>query len=145
MGVRREPKVAARRAEVPECFPWCPHVVARKLPMILGDVCAYPRFAGNPVVDQFGIRAYIGAPLIDMTGTVLGTVCVVDVRAAPVGPGRPGLHQGPGHEDDRDHQPAQELVLATWAATRNCDALGARTPTHSSGYIAMTSSSMHYP
>jgi len=64
---------------------WCPHVVARRLPMVLGDVCAYPRFAGNPVVDQFGIRAYMGAPLIDLTGTVLGTVCVVDVEQRPWG------------------------------------------------------------
>jgi hypothetical protein len=51
--------------------------------MILGDVCAYPRFAGSPVVDQLGIRAYMRAPLIDVTGTVLGTVCVVDVEQRP--------------------------------------------------------------
>jgi GAF domain-containing protein len=59
---------------------WCPHVVALKLARVLDDVYAYPRFSGNPVVDQFGIRAYMGAPLIDSTGTVLGTVCVVDTE-----------------------------------------------------------------
>lgn len=59
---------------------WCPHVVARRKPLILDDVCDYPRFAGNPVVDQFNIRAYMGAPLIDQTGTAIGTVCVVDTR-----------------------------------------------------------------
>lgn len=68
---------------------WCPHVVVRRLPLVLDDVCDYPRFAGNPVVDEFGIRSYLGAPLIDRTGTTLGTICVVDLEPRPWG--RPGL------------------------------------------------------
>lgn len=68
---------------------WCPHVVSRKLPLVLDDVCDYPRFAGNPVVDEFGIRSYIGAPLIDSSGTALGTICIVDREPRPWG--RPGL------------------------------------------------------
>jgi GAF domain-containing protein len=57
---------------------FCPHVVARRKALVLDDVYAYPRFAGNPVVDEIGVRAYLGAPLIDDDGTVLGTVCAVD-------------------------------------------------------------------
>ncbi|MEU2623741.1 GAF domain-containing protein [Streptomyces sp. NPDC007157] len=68
---------------------FCPHVVVRRKALVLEDVCDYPRFAGNPVVDEFGIRSYLGAPLIDSTGTALGTVCVVDVEPRPWG--RPGL------------------------------------------------------
>lgn len=68
---------------------WCPHVVSRRLPLVLDDVCDYPRFAGNPIVDEFGIRSYVGAPLIDKTGTALGTICVVDMEPRPWG--RPGL------------------------------------------------------
>jgi GAF domain-containing protein len=68
---------------------FCPHVVVRRKALVLEDVCDYPRFAGNPVVDEFGIRSYLGAPLIDSTGTVLGTVCVVDVEPRPWG--KPGL------------------------------------------------------
>ncbi|BCL14645.1 GAF domain-containing protein [Micromonospora sagamiensis] len=56
---------------------FCPHVVARRRALVLEDVCAWPRFAGNAVVDQLGIRTYMGAPLIDHTGTALGTICVV--------------------------------------------------------------------
>lgn len=67
----------------------CPHVVARKLPLVLDDVCDYPRFVGNPYIDEFGIRSYVGAPLIDKTGTALGTVCFVDLEPRPWG--RPGL------------------------------------------------------
>jgi GAF domain-containing protein len=59
---------------------WCPHVVVRRLALVLDDVCAYPRFAGNPVIDEIGIRAYLGAPLIDRTNTTLGTICVVDTQ-----------------------------------------------------------------
>ncbi|MFC4334452.1 GAF domain-containing protein [Salininema proteolyticum] len=68
---------------------YCPHVVVRKKALVLEDVCDYPRFAGNPVVDEIGIRSYLGAPLIDENGKALGTVCVVDTEPRPWG--RPGL------------------------------------------------------
>ncbi|MFL0026052.1 GAF domain-containing protein [Streptomyces sp. NBUL23] len=57
---------------------WCPEVVARKKALPLHDVHASPRFSGNHVVDAVGIRSYFGAPLIHGSGTVLGTVCVID-------------------------------------------------------------------
>jgi GAF domain-containing protein len=66
-------------------YGFCPHVVVRRKALVLEDVCDYPRFAGNPVVDEFGIRSYLGAPLIDSTGMVLGTVCVVDIEPRPWG------------------------------------------------------------
>lgn len=68
---------------------YCPYVVVRRKALVLDDVCDYPRFAGNPVVDEIGTRSYLGAPLIDRTGVALGTVCVVDVEPRPWG--RPGL------------------------------------------------------
>ncbi|MEU6372908.1 GAF domain-containing protein [Streptomyces sp. NPDC046909] len=64
---------------------FCPHVVVRRKALVLEDVRDYPRFAGNPVVDEFGIRSYLGAPLIDSTGMVLGTVCVADIEPRPWG------------------------------------------------------------
>jgi GAF domain-containing protein len=74
---------------LPRDHGFCPHVVVRRRALVLEDVGEYPRFAGNPVVDEFGIRSYLGAPLIDGTGMVLGTVCVVDVEPRPWG--REGL------------------------------------------------------
>lgn len=56
---------------------YCPHVVERRTALPLDDVMSYPRFAGNPVVDALDVRSYLGAPLIDDDGLVLGTVCVV--------------------------------------------------------------------
>lgn len=68
---------------------YCPHVVVRRKALVLDDVCAYPRFAVNPVVNSIGVRAYMGAPLIDRTGTTLGTICVVNTEESNWG--RPGL------------------------------------------------------
>ncbi|MEV7689636.1 GAF domain-containing protein [Streptomyces bungoensis] len=81
------------RPEVGRVLPrdhgFCPHVAVRRKALVLEDVGDYPRFAGNAAVDEFGVRSYLGAPLIDSTGTVLGTVCVADVR--PRSWGKPGL------------------------------------------------------
>ncbi|HLV73105.1 GAF domain-containing protein [Actinomadura hallensis] len=64
---------------------YCPHVVVRRKALILDDVLDYPRFAGNPIVDRLMVRSYAGAPLTDRTGTVLGTVCIVDSEPRPWG------------------------------------------------------------
>jgi GAF domain-containing protein len=67
----------------------CPHVVAEGKALVLDDVCAWRGFWGNPVVDQLGIRSYLGAPVPDTrTGIILGTVCVIDREVRPWG--RPG-------------------------------------------------------
>lgn len=62
---------------------FCPYVVVRRKGLVLEDVREYPKFAGNPVVDEHGIRSYLGAPLLDRTGIALGTICVMDVRPRP--------------------------------------------------------------
>jgi GAF domain-containing protein len=76
--------------EVPLDHGYCPHVVVRRKALVLDDVCDYPRFAGNPVVDKLGIRTYVGAPLIDRTGAALGTICIIDSEPRPWG--HPGLN-----------------------------------------------------
>ncbi|MER8000001.1 MULTISPECIES: GAF domain-containing protein [unclassified Streptomyces] len=68
---------------------YCPHVVVRRKALVLEDVRDFPRFATNALVDETGVRSYLGAPLIDRTGLALGTVCVVDTE--PRRWGRAGL------------------------------------------------------
>ncbi|WP_327586703.1 GAF domain-containing protein [Nonomuraea sp. NBC_00507] len=58
---------------------YCMYVVTRKHAMALDEVMDYHLFANNPVVDEIGVRAYLGAPLIDGAET-LGTICVVDTK-----------------------------------------------------------------
>ncbi|MFD4258721.1 GAF domain-containing protein [Streptomyces sp. NPDC058534] len=67
---------------------WCPEVMDRRKALPLHDVHASPRFSGNAVVDAVGIRSYFGAPLIHDSGTVLGTVCVIDPEKRPLAEAR---------------------------------------------------------
>ncbi len=69
---------------------YCPEVVEKKKALVLPDVFASPRFAGNAVVDLIGIRTYAGAPLMH-GDTVLGTVCVVGPVEKPRTTGQASL------------------------------------------------------
>ena len=64
--------------EMPAEAGYCVRVVAREKGMALNNVLDYSRFATNPVVDALGIRAYMGAPLVDSDGHTIGTVWVID-------------------------------------------------------------------
>ncbi|MGV9560595.1 GAF domain-containing protein [Streptomyces sp. NPDC003522] len=95
-GLRTPPGGRAARGGKPELgrrlareYGYCPYVVARRKALVLEDVRDYPRFAGNPVVEEYGIHSYLGAPLIDTAGMVLGTVSVADLTPRPWG--RAGL------------------------------------------------------
>lgn len=70
-------------------YGYCVHVVARKRALVLEDLRDFPRFHGNPVVDELGFQSYLGAPLIDANGMVLGTIAVTDTE--PRRWGQPGL------------------------------------------------------
>lgn len=67
-------------------YGFCPHVVAQGSQLALDDVFDYPRFKGNPLVNDMGVRSYLGTPLRDNTGMILGTVCVADLKPRTWGP-----------------------------------------------------------
>lgn len=69
---------------------FCPDVVVKKKALILPDVFASPRFAGNEVVDLINIRTYGGAPLMH-EGIALGTVCFVGPVEKPLSTGQGSL------------------------------------------------------
>ncbi|EFG03931.1 GAF domain-containing protein (plasmid) [Streptomyces clavuligerus] len=64
---------------------FCPALTARGgLALVLTDVHDHPRLRSNAVVDQLGIRSYVGAPLIDpATGITLATLCFINTTALP--------------------------------------------------------------
>lgn len=85
VGLSARPDMVTPGRAAPLDRGFCPHVVERALPLVLGDICAMPRFGTNPLVNEMHARAYVGAPLIDRTGTVLGTVCVMDTKIRDFG------------------------------------------------------------
>ncbi|MDT0306382.1 PAS domain-containing protein [Streptomyces sp. DSM 44917] len=68
--------------EAPLDYGFCFRVVMGRAPFLLDDIAAHPdpEVTGNPMVRELGVRAYLGTPLPDHTGLVLGTVCVADLR-----------------------------------------------------------------
>lgn len=60
---------------------FCQHAVVLKKPLVVRDPLTDPLFRDNPLVQQFGIRFYAGAPLIHSSGHVLGTLCLIDTKS----------------------------------------------------------------
>jgi GAF domain-containing protein len=98
---------------MPDDHGWCPHVIDRGRALILDDVCDYPRFHGNAVVDKVGIRTYISAPLIH-DDTTFGTICVIDQEPKPWG--RPGLDFIKGRAAELLKRIRQRAGLQVWSA-----------------------------
>jgi GAF domain-containing protein len=65
-------------SEVPDELSFCAYVVATGEPLEVSDARAHPAFAENPAVAAGAIRSYLGVPLIDEDGFVLGSLGVFD-------------------------------------------------------------------
>jgi PAS domain S-box-containing protein len=73
-----EPWASAR--QTPLSHSLCRHVVVARQPLAIGDTGRDALARDNPLVQQLGLAAYLGVPLIDPSGHVLGSVCVADRR-----------------------------------------------------------------
>ncbi|MEO9175473.1 MAG: GAF domain-containing SpoIIE family protein phosphatase [Gaiellales bacterium] len=60
---------------------FCQYVIASGEQLIVGDAVRDPRTRGNPSVIAQAIGAWAGFPIRAPTGEILGSFCVVDVRA----------------------------------------------------------------
>ncbi|MGY1769727.1 diguanylate cyclase domain-containing protein [Blastococcus sp. SYSU D00813] len=65
-------------SEVPDELSFCAYVVATGEPLEVSDALAHPVFAENPAVAAGAIRSYLGVPLVDEDGFVLGSLGVFD-------------------------------------------------------------------
>ncbi|WTD05953.1 GAF domain-containing protein [Streptomyces albidoflavus] len=84
-------------------YGYCPEVRTRSKALVLPDVYRHPRFTGNPVVNEIGIRTYAGAPLLDEQGTTFGTVCFVGRHPLPRASGTPSLALIKQYRDAAQH------------------------------------------
>lgn len=67
-------------------FPWryslCGWTMAseQNVLMIVNDVTQDTRFCNNPVAKKYGVRFYVGAPLVSSGGHRIGTLCFADSK-----------------------------------------------------------------
>ena len=66
--------------ETPLTHSFCAHVVTARTALVVGDSSLHPLVKNNPVVDELGVAAYAGVPLITADDEALGSFCVVDVK-----------------------------------------------------------------
>jgi signal transduction histidine kinase len=61
---------------------FCTKVVENSQFFVINDTCLLdePNFANSKLVQDYGIRAYLGAPLIDAAGNCLGSLAVMDLK-----------------------------------------------------------------
>jgi hypothetical protein len=74
---QRNPLATARQIKRSEAF--CTAVVERKQPLHIRDTSLHPNFSHRLFVQQYGIRAYLGGPLLTAEGHCLGTLAVMDL------------------------------------------------------------------
>lgn len=72
------PEPLATERATPLEFSFCKHTVVLGRPLIVPDTRAHPVVGQNPAIEQFGVTAYAGIPLLTAGGHAIGTLCVMD-------------------------------------------------------------------
>ncbi len=65
-----------RQLPIEESF--CNYVVESHQVLAINDTLLWPEFAQTILVQQYGIRAYLGVPLIDTQGNCLGAIAIME-------------------------------------------------------------------
>lgn len=73
------PEPLASQRETPLALSVCQYVVAGGAPLLIGDARADELLAGHPIVKEFGVVAYAGAPIFTVDHQAIGSFCVLDV------------------------------------------------------------------
>ncbi|WP_309671956.1 PAS domain S-box protein [Gemmatimonas sp.] len=68
----------ATRAETPLSHSFCQHVVNSGKALIVDDARVHPVLFDNPSIVELGVVSYLGVPLRERGGTVIGSFCVID-------------------------------------------------------------------
>lgn len=69
----------ARQRELPREESFCTNVVDSRQVLAIADTLAHPAFANTLLVQQYGIRSYLGVPLFTTGGDCIGTIAMMDL------------------------------------------------------------------
>ncbi len=58
---------------------FCHFTVETESPLVIPDTKAHPVYRTVPTVESLGVAAYLGAPLVLLSGEIIGAFCAVDV------------------------------------------------------------------
>lgn len=78
LGLRNDP---ANSRQFPRCESFCVHVVDSHQVLAIEDTFTHPAFANSLLTQQYGVRAYLGVPLMTSRGFCIGTLAVMDLRS----------------------------------------------------------------
>ncbi|MDP2958959.1 MAG: ATP-binding protein [Longimicrobiales bacterium] len=74
-----EPWMSARQTPLTHSF--CQHVVSTGMPFVVEDARVHPLVKDNLAIEDLGVIAYVGVPILSPEGVVLGSFCVIDTQA----------------------------------------------------------------
>lgn len=57
---------------------FCQHVIAHEKMIVIEDTYSNELFKDNPLVSEYGVRSYVGVPLITKKNNIIGTLCILD-------------------------------------------------------------------
>lgn len=71
------PEPYATNRQTPHSHSFCKYVVTSNQPFVVSDARIDPRVANNGAVVDLGVVAYLGVPVRDGAGRVLGSLCAI--------------------------------------------------------------------
>jgi signal transduction histidine kinase len=69
---------STRQIDRTESF--CAQVVETQQVLAIADASTHPAFAANTLVQRYGVRAYLGVPMITSDGTCVGTLAIMELE-----------------------------------------------------------------
>ena len=68
----------ASQRQTPLTHSFCQHVVVRNQPLVIEDARHDPLLRDNRAIDELGVVAYAGFPIMSADGQVIGSFCAID-------------------------------------------------------------------
>lgn len=74
------PESVREQREMPLSHSFCQHVVISGAPLLISDALNTQLVCDNLAIRDLGARAYLGTPILDTGGHILGSLCSIDTK-----------------------------------------------------------------